>query len=154
MTLTRIAAAAALLCLSVLPAGADCFRPGNVQCDDRYPMTCDVRGWDTCAAAPGKRTSSSGAVRGDMRPKRWCGWYARHHLVSRDPGIAFNLARRWAEFGRAAAAAIGTIVVWPHHVGKIVAGGPGEWQVESGNDGGAVRTRVRSIAGHIALRSE
>jgi hypothetical protein len=48
----------------------------------------------------------------------------------------------------------GVIVVWPHHVG-VIRSGPdtaGDWLIESGNDGGAVRTRFRSLAGAIALR--
>jgi hypothetical protein len=42
--------------------------------------------------------------------------------------------------------------VWPHHVGKIVGRAGGQWIVQSGNDGHAVRTRPRSIAGAIAFR--
>src|SRR5689334_10621544 len=56
----------------------------------------------------------------DSRPAAWCGWYARHRLVSHDPGPAFNLARNWARWGKATVAHIGALVVWPHHVGKIV----------------------------------
>jgi hypothetical protein len=44
--------------------------------------------------------------------------------------------------------------VWPHHVG-VIRGGPnssGEYLVESGNDGHAVRTRYRSLSGVIAFR--
>jgi hypothetical protein len=44
------------------------------------------------------------------------------------------------------------VVVWPHHVGKIVGKENGEWIIESGNDGHALRTRPRSIAGAIAIR--
>jgi hypothetical protein len=43
--------------------------------------------------------------------------------------------------------------VWPHHVGIITGQSPdGQWIVHSGNDGGAVRTRPRSLAGVIAFR--
>ena len=41
-------------------------------------------------------------------------------------------------------------LVWPHHVGLITgqtAGG--EWIVRSGNDGGRVRERPRSVAGAV-----
>jgi hypothetical protein len=65
---------------------------------------------------------------------------------------AFDVARNWAHFGYGTTAHVGAIVVWPHHVGKIVGGEPGHWQVLSGNDGHAVRTRVRSVAGAIAFR--
>ena len=48
---------------------------------------------------------------------------------------------------------IGVVVVWPHHVGIITGQAPnGEWLVHSGNDGGAVRTRARSLRGAIAFR--
>jgi hypothetical protein len=68
------------------------------------------------------------------------------HLVGADPGPSFNLARNWAHWGRAGSAGIGAVVVWPHHVGKIVGQQNGEWVIESGNDGHAVRVRPRSIA--------
>jgi hypothetical protein len=69
-----------------------------------------------------------------------------------DPGPSFNLARNWAHRGRPGSAGIGAVVVWPHHVGKIVGQQNGEWVIESGNDGHAVRVRPRSIAGAIAIR--
>jgi hypothetical protein len=87
------------------------------------------------------------------RPGAWCGWYARS-LVAQDPGPAFNLARAWARWGRAAMPAIGVMVVWAHHVGMITGhAANGEWIVKSGNDGHAVRERARSLAGAIAFRS-
>lgn len=85
------------------------------------------------------------------RPAAWCGWEMRQ-LVSGDPGPAFNLARNWARWGQAGPAGVGAVVVWPHHVGKIVGQDGGEWVIESGNDGNRVRTRPRSIAGAIAIR--
>jgi hypothetical protein len=85
------------------------------------------------------------------RPSAWCGWEMRQ-LVSGDPGPAFNLARNWAHWGQAGAAGVGAVVVWSHHVGKIVGQEGGEWIIESGNDGNRVRTRPRSIAGAIAIR--
>lgn len=85
------------------------------------------------------------------RPSAWCGWEMRQ-LVSGDPGPAFNLARNWAHWGQAGAAGVGAVVVWSHHVGKIVGLEGGEWIIESGNDGNRVRTRPRSIAGAIAIR--
>jgi hypothetical protein len=85
------------------------------------------------------------------RPREWCGWEMRH-LVGGDPGPSFNLARNWAHWGHAGPAGVGAVVVWPHHVGKIVGKDGGEWVVESGNDGNALRTRARSIAGVIAIR--
>lgn len=88
----------------------------------------------------------------DGRPGAWCGWFMRGQVGS-DPGPTFNLARSWARYGsNAGGPAVGAIVVWPHHVGKIVGHENGQWIVQSGNDGHAVRTRPRSIAGAIAFR--
>ncbi len=97
--------------------------------------------------------SSMTAYRGrdQARPAAWCGWEMRH-LVGADPGPSFNLARNWAHWGRPGGAAIGAVVVWRHHVGKIVGRQNGQWVIESGNDGHALRTRPRSIAGAIAIR--
>jgi hypothetical protein len=85
------------------------------------------------------------------RPAAWCGWEMRQ-LVSGDPGPSYNLARNWAHWGQAGPAGVGAVVVWSHHVGKIVGQEGGEWIIESGNDGNRVRTRPRSIAGAIAIR--
>ncbi|HLH94982.1 MAG TPA: hypothetical protein VKW08_07680 [Xanthobacteraceae bacterium] len=87
------------------------------------------------------------------RPSAWCGWEMRH-LVGRDPGPSYNLARNWAHWGSAAAGpAPGVIVVWPHHVGMIIGRAKdGRWIIRSGNDGHALRERPRSIGGAIALR--
>lgn len=91
-------------------------------------------------------------LRHDPRPAAWCGWYMRHVLGIEDR--SYNLARNWAHFGwPAPEPAVGVIVVWPHHVGEIVGyAGNGRWLVKSGNDGDAVRTRLRSLRGAIALR--
>ena len=87
------------------------------------------------------------------RPAEWCGWEMRQ-LVSRDPGPEFNLARNWAHWGHAASAGVGAVVVWPHHVGKIVGREDGMWVIKSGNDDNMVRSRPLSIAGAIAIRRE
>jgi hypothetical protein len=87
------------------------------------------------------------------RPGAWCGWYMRSQ-VGGDPGSSFNLARSWARYGsNAGGPTVGAIVVWRHHVGKIVGHENGQWIVQSGNDGHAVRTRPRSLAGAIAFRN-
>src|SRR5215469_4761444 len=85
------------------------------------------------------------------RPAAWCGWEMRR-LVGADPGPSFNLARNWARWGRPGPAEIVAVVVWAHHVGKIVGQKDGEWIIEPGNDGHALRTRPGSIAGAIAIR--
>jgi hypothetical protein len=85
------------------------------------------------------------------RPAVWCGWEMRQ-LVSSDPGPAFNLARSWVRWGQPGPAGVGAVVVWSHHVGKIVGQQNGAWVIESGNDDHAVRARPRSLAGVIAIR--
>ena len=87
----------------------------------------------------------------DPRPRAWCGWFMRHHLGVAD--VRGNLARWWASYGHAAAGpAIGALVVWRHHVGKIKGQSAHGWIVLSGNDGHAVRERPRSLRGAIAFR--
>jgi hypothetical protein len=86
------------------------------------------------------------------RPGAWCGWFMRGQVGS-DPGPSYNLARSWVHYGsNAVGPSVGAIVVWRHHVGKIVGQENGQWIVQSGNDGHAVRTRPRSLAGVIAFR--
>ncbi|HUC48668.1 MAG TPA: hypothetical protein VMA30_04725 [Xanthobacteraceae bacterium] len=85
------------------------------------------------------------------RPAAWCGW-AMRQMVGGDPGPSYNLARNWAHWGHSGPAGVGAVVVWPHHVGKIVGRENGQWVIESGNDGHALRSRARSIAGAIAIR--
>ena len=85
------------------------------------------------------------------RPGAWCGWEMRQ-LVSSDPGPDYNLARNWAHWGHSGAPGVGAVVVWPHHVGKIVGKEGGMWVIESGNDDHATRTRARPIGGAIAIR--
>lgn len=108
----------------------------------------DNRGWRSAGYERPMERFSGGY---GPRPLEWCGWEMRH-LVGGDPGPSYNLARNWAHWGHAGPAGIGAIVVWPHHVGKIVGRTGGEWVIESGNDGHALRTRPRSIAGTIAIR--
>jgi hypothetical protein len=97
--------------------------------------------------------SNFGRARSGGRPAAWCGWYMRGQ-VGADPGPEYNLARSWAHYGsNAGGPSVGTIVVWRHHVGKIVGQENGQWIVESGNDGHAVRARPRSLAGAIAFRN-
>jgi len=103
-----------------------------------------------------RRVAYSGGGGGRVhggRPAAWCGWYMRSQVGS-DPGPQYNLARSWAHYGsNAGGPSVGTIVVWSHHVGKIVGRENGQWIVESGNDGHAVRARPRSLAGAIAFRN-
>ena len=64
-------------------------------------------------------------------------------------GAEMNLAANWRGWGRPGSPQIGAIVVWPHHVGEIVGHADGQWLVLSGNDGGQVRRRPRSISGAV-----
>ena len=83
----------------------------------------------------------------------WCGAYMADvmHVAgayARELWVAAN----WARWGHPASPHVGAVVVWRHHVGKIVGGEPGSWIILSGNDGHAVRARRRSLAGVIAIR--
>lgn len=101
--------------------------------------------FDSVSAAP--------IVRGfGPRPGRWCGWWMRTYKGISDPTL--NLARNWARVGSSAGGpAIGAVVVWRGHVGVITGKtSSGQWVVKSGNDGGRVRERPRSVAGAIAFR--
>lgn len=82
----------------------------------------------------------------------WCGCWLRLHLGIGDARL--NLARAWAAIGSAAAGpAPGVIAVWRHHVGKITeVFADGRIRLLSGNDGHAVRNRVRTTRGIIAYR--
>ena len=82
----------------------------------------------------------------------WCGQFARHNLVNSDPGTKYNLACNWKNWGRPTSPQVGAMVIWcsrhHRHVGKIVGPCNGNMcLVKSGNDAGAVRTRMRSVAG-------
>jgi hypothetical protein len=110
--------------------------------------------WQGFGEVNAKATKVKGVrVHGGLgpRPRAWCGWFMRKETGYTDP--ALNLARNWARVGSPTAPSVGAIVVWRHHVGRIVGGSPGAWVVRSGNDGRAVRERVRSVAGAIAFRS-
>lgn len=114
----------------------------------RYAGEATYQGW---SQQPGGYTQRRTAYRGGGgRPRAWCGWYMRRLLGVSDP--SYNLARNWAHWGRSGAPGVGAVVVWAHHVGKIVGQENGRWIIQSGNDGHAVRTRPRSIAGAIAIR--
>lgn len=93
----------------------------------------------------GERYASRRSAGG--RPARWCGWYMR---TRRGGGPEYNLAWNWRNYGRSSGPQVGAVVVWRHHVGEIVGrSSNGQWIVRSGNDGGRVRERPRSVAGAI-----
>ena len=79
------------------------------------------------------------------RPARWCGWWMR---TQKGGGPELNLASNWKYWGRPTGPRVGAVVVWSHHVGEITGRtADGQWIVRSGNDGGQVRERPRSVAG-------
>ncbi|MGI8725885.1 MAG: hypothetical protein ACR2J1_11185 [Methyloceanibacter sp.] len=81
------------------------------------------------------------------RPSRWCGWWMRSQ---KGGGPELNLARNWAKWGRPTKPRVGAVVVWKSHVGMITGrNGAGQWIIKSGNDGGRVRERVRSVKGAV-----
>lgn len=82
------------------------------------------------------------------RPKAWCGWWMRTQLGG---GPEFNVAWNWRNYGRPLSGPqVGAVVVWRHHVGMITGqAANGKWIVKSGNDGGRVRERARSVKGAV-----
>ena len=81
------------------------------------------------------------------RPSRWCGWWMR---TQKGGGPELNLASNWRHWGRPTGPRVGAVVVWAHHVGMITGRtADGHWIVKSGNDGGKVRERPRSVAGAV-----
>src|SRR3569623_1542942 len=107
-----------------------------------------------------ENSRSSGAINvhvkaqhNNAKPRARCGWHLRTKLGIRDARL--NLARNWATlYGSPTRPEPGAVVVWRHHVGQLVSHVSGDiWIVHSGNDGRAVRTRARSIAGAIAFRA-
>jgi hypothetical protein len=81
------------------------------------------------------------------RPARWCGWWMR---TQKGGGPELNLASNWKRWGRPSGPRVGAVVVWSHHVGEITGRtASGAWIVRSGNDGGQVRERPRSVAGAV-----
>ncbi len=65
-------------------------------------------------------------------------------------GSHLNVAWNWRNYGRPTSPQVGAVVVWRHHVGMITGRtADGRWIVKSGNDGGKVRERARSVKGAI-----
>jgi len=93
------------------------------------------------------KASKSGSHKVGPKPARWCGWWMR---TQKGGGPELNLARNWASWGRPSKARVGAVVVWSHHVGMITGrNAGGQWIVKSGNDGGRVRERPRSVQGAV-----
>lgn len=88
----------------------------------------------------------------DCRGIAWCGCWLRHQFGMADK--ALNRAINWAKVGSPASPDDANIFVWGHHVGKALAYNSAKREVllQSGNDGGGVRTRWRSARGAVAYR--
>lgn len=98
-------------------------------------------------AGAGATSAEAKRYMGDGRPSKWCGWWMRTQLGG---GPEYNLAANWRRYGRASGPQVGAVVVWSHHVGIITGRARnGQWIVKSGNDGGRVRERARSVAGAV-----
>lgn len=90
---------------------------------------------------------SGGGYNAGPRPGRWCGWWMR---TQKGGGPHLNVAWNWSKWGRPTSPQVGAVVVWRHHVGMIVGrAANGQWLVKSGNDGGRIRTRARSVSGAV-----
>ncbi len=99
---------------------------------------------DSSFSSAGSLTGGSGL---GPRPGKWCGWWMRTQLGG---GPAYNLAWNWSRYGSATSPQVGAVVVWRHHVGIITGqASNGQWIVKSGNDGGRVRERARSVSGAV-----
>lgn len=95
----------------------------------------------------GERVASYRSSGVGARPGRWCGWYMR---TRRGGGPEYNLAWNWRKYGSPSGPQVGAVVVWRHHVGEITGrASNGQWIVRSGNDGGRVRERARSVSGAV-----
>lgn len=124
---------------------------------DEYRTRSTRYGSHDTRSRQGTRTQERYASRGGRatagrysvgpRPGRWCGWWMR---TQKGGGSELNLARNWKGWGRPTGPRVGAVVVWNHHVGMITGRtADGNWIVKSGNDGGRVRERPRSVAGAV-----
>jgi hypothetical protein len=155
MKLTTLTAALAVALLFAQSAQAREYHRHGIYRGGGHHLSArtlpNTRYFDSSAATFGYWAQSTYQGGHGGRPRAWCGWQMRQ-LVGGDPGPQFNLARNWAHWGQAGPAGVGAVVVWAHHVGKIVGEENGQWIIESGNDGNRVRTRPLSISGALAIR--
>lgn len=107
-----------------------------------------IAGMVALLAMAGTGVSTAQAKRYEGRPAKWCGWWMRTQLGG---GPEMNLAANWRRWGRPVSGPqVGAVVVWSHHVGIITGrAANGRWIVKSGNDGGRVRERARSVSGAV-----
>lgn len=152
----RLTGAAAIACALALAVTAADAKPRHIAHTDSGILAYCTADQSYRTVCPGDSQRTTGrqtgrAVHGDPHPRAWCGWWMRQELNVADR--AGNLARWWARYGtNAHGPAVGAIVVWRHHVGIITGRTESGWIVKSGNDGGQVRERERSLRGAIAFR--
>lgn len=100
-------------------------------------------------------SSEGGARPSDCYGIQWCGCYMRHLTGLSDRSL--NLARNWANVGSPGSSSAGNIVVWRHHVGKLMSApdNRGYADVLSGNNGSGNRATVRHqyVGNAIAFRA-
>lgn len=130
--------------------GANVSKPRKAHRSQHARRSASTRKSYRAARSSGHRKASgyvASASGVGPRPRRWCGWWMRTQLGG---GPAYNLAWNWRNYGSATSAQVGAVVVWRHHVGIITGqASNGRWIVKSGNDGGQVRERARSVSGAI-----
>lgn len=164
MRLNALVAAVALFVLAAMPSaqarpyersgwdnwsqgsasGARPYRTKASRSSYRGQRSARTSRYGTRTARYASRTSSRGA---GGRPSRWCGWWMR---TQKGGGAHLNLAWNWSRWGSASSPQVGAVVVWRHHVGMITGrASNGQWIVKSGNDGGRVRERARSVSGAV-----
>lgn len=102
--------------------------------------------------ASGAAEAKKRVLHHDGRPSAWCGWFLSGLLGLHERRLW--VASNWVTVGRSSGGPqVGAIVVWRHHVGLITGREKGQWIVKSGNDGGRVRERPRSVSNAIAFRT-
>ncbi len=157
----RLALAACFCALACLSSVAEARPRGHHFVDATNMAGCsqpEMRPCETVGARVSRRGNAalSRVERRGSRPRAWCGWWLGRHLGMNDRRLWRALA--WRHVGRAAhGPAIGVVVIWSRgkgrgHVGIITGKTERGWVVKSGNDGNAVRERVRSISNAIAFR--
>jgi hypothetical protein len=124
---------------------------GSARSSRRARRHRDVSNDDNSSERHSRRRSRSlgeGGHSAGARPSAWCGWYMR---TQKGGGPELNLAANWRRWGsHASGPQVGAVVVWPHHVGEITGkSSNGQWIVKSGNDGGQVKERARSVSGAV-----
>jgi|SRR5581483_10325216 len=119
---------------------------------ERYEQT---RPQIAFSSTPSFSSDAGGSRPSDCYGIQWCGCYMRHLTGIADRSL--NLARNWARVGSPSGPHSGAIVVWNHHVGKLMSevDAHGRALVLSGNNGSGNRATVRlqRVNNAIAFRS-